>query len=37
MTSSRVAEILGRQAYRIVGWFPPSVFFAHRPLRLGRD
>jgi FkbM family methyltransferase len=37
VTASPVTEILGRQGYRIVGWFPPSVFFAHRPLGLGRD
>jgi FkbM family methyltransferase len=34
---SSVTRLLEEQGYQIVGWFPPSVFFARRPLRLGDD
>lgn len=36
VTGSRVTALLAEQGYGIVGWFPPSVFFARRPLGLGR-
>jgi FkbM family methyltransferase len=35
--SSDVASILEENGYQIVGWFPPSVFFARRPLQLGSE
>ncbi|MDQ6798833.1 MAG: FkbM family methyltransferase [Actinomycetota bacterium] len=35
VTGSPVTELLARHGYRVVGWFPPSVFFAHRPLTVG--
>jgi len=37
ITDSGVSTLLADQGYRIVGWFPPSVFFARRPFGLGRD
>lgn len=36
VTASPVTTLLAQHDYRIVGWFPPSVFFARRPLSLGR-
>lgn len=36
VTGSVVTDLLARQGYQIVGWFPPSVFYARRPLGLGR-
>jgi hypothetical protein len=35
--ASPVTKTFGSHGYSIVGWFPPSVFFARRPLGLGRD
>jgi FkbM family methyltransferase len=35
--ASPVTKTFGSHGYGIVGWFPPSVFFARRPLGLGRD
>ncbi len=35
VTSCSVTDLLARHGYRIVGWFPPSVFYARRPLGLG--
>ena len=34
VTGSAVTSLLGEHGYRIVGWFPPSVFFARRSLGL---
>lgn len=36
VAASPVTALLAVQGYAIVGWFPPSVFYARRPLRLGR-
>jgi FkbM family methyltransferase len=36
VTASEVTALLAEQGYGIVGWFPPSVFFARRPFDLGR-
>jgi len=35
--SSEVTSIFEQHGYQIVGWFPPSVFFARRQLQLGRE
>lgn len=34
--ASPVTDLMAQHGYPIVGWFPPSVFFARRPLGLGR-
>jgi len=31
ITASPVTALLAEHGYRVVGWFPPSVFFARRP------
>lgn len=31
---SPVTDLMTKQGYAVVGWFPPSVFFARRPLRV---
>jgi FkbM family methyltransferase len=36
VTGSAVTALLAQPGYGIVVWFPPSVFFARRPLGLGR-
>jgi FkbM family methyltransferase len=35
--ASPVVPIFEAHGYQVVGWFPPSVFFARHPLRLGDD
>jgi len=34
VTGSPVTKLLAQHEYDVVGWFPPSVFFARRPLQL---
>jgi len=36
VTGSPVTGLLAAHGYSVVGWFPPSVFYARRPLGLGR-
>ena len=35
VTTSLVTRLLAGHGYQVVGWFPPSVFYARRPLALG--
>lgn len=36
VTGRPVTNCLAGHGYRVVGWFPSSVFYARRPLGLGR-